>query len=69
MAANKRDPGAQQIAEWQAWFLDGHAARLAAADLTPAARASELAAVTALGDAVAARLRDDYVRWNARGKP
>jgi hypothetical protein len=52
--------GLAEIDQWHRWFLDAHAQRLAALELSADQHARELAAVTELGDAVAAHQRVEF---------
>jgi hypothetical protein len=62
----KIDPGPEEIATWQQWFARAHTERLAAllADesVSPTQHDRELEDCLKLGDAAAARMRDDYLR-------
>lgn len=67
--AKQIDEGLQHIADWHRWFVDGHTARLAALNLPQEQHDRELAEAIAMGDAVADRMRSDYLSRRTQGRP
>ena len=55
------EAGVQQIADWHAWFRRAHEERLADLQLPPDQHARELAAARRIGEAVAERMRADFL--------
>lgn len=51
----------QEIADWHQWFLSAHTQRLRDLNLPPDQHDRELADVTTLASAVAARMREEYL--------
>ena len=55
------DDGLDAITAWCAWFVTAHRQRLSDLHLPVEQFDRELTACTAIGDAVAARMRSDYL--------
>ena len=60
------DAGLQQIAEWHAWFVSAHTARLAELNLPSEQHDRELADALKAGAAVAERMKTDFLARSNR---
>jgi hypothetical protein len=59
--AKRIDEGLQQIEDWHAWFLSAHRQRIADLNLPPADRDRQLVDCIGIGNAVAERMKSDYL--------